>query len=234
MASKWLLLFLSLELLLFQEISLVRAHTTDHSENVAQQQECLPETTTKTSTSNTSDTCSQGSSAATERSLDAKTVEEEVDDDDDEDEEDDCDEDDEDEDFTTTEASYTPPLNHTFPAPKTAQGLGSDMGEPQDLDPTYSAMIFERVEKAREYMQSKVMVEDLYKQEIRPLCKNQHTACAFWSVLGECENNPGYMHVNCAPVCETCEVRERRRKRRGENHQYIMNRMKFFPYTFWF
>lgn len=108
-----------------------------------------------------------------------------------------------DDDLVITEA--TPPLNQTIPAPKTAQGLGNDMGEPQSLDPSYSDLIFERIEKAREYMHSKVMVEEKYK-EVRSICRNAHANCAFWSVLGECENNPAYMHVNCAPVCETCEV----------------------------
>lgn len=100
----------------------------------------------------------------------------------------------------------TPPLNYTVPAPRLAEGLGSDMGEPQDMDPSYSNLIFERVERARDYINSKVMVEDIYK-EIRPLCVNKHSSCAFWSVLGECDNNPAYMHIECAPVCETCEVR---------------------------
>lgn len=110
------------------------------------------------------------------------------------------------EDELITEASYTPPLNHTYPAPKTAQGLGSDMGEPQELDATYSEEIFARIEKSREYMHSKVMVEERY-EDVRSICQNQHASCTFWSVLGECENNPAYMHVHCAPVCETCEVR---------------------------
>lgn len=103
------------------------------------------------------------------------------------------------------------PSNNTVPAPRTAQGLGSDIGKNQDLDPSYSEMIFEKIEKAREYIYSKVMVEDLYKN-VRTICRNEHSSCAFWSVLGECENNPAYMHVNCAPVCETCEVRKPSRK----------------------
>lgn len=100
----------------------------------------------------------------------------------------------------------TSPSNNTVPAPKAAQGLGSDIGQPQDLDSSYADLIFERVEKAREYIQSRVMVEDVYK-DVRSICRNEHSSCAFWSVLGECENNPAYMHLNCAPVCETCEVR---------------------------
>lgn len=176
MVSKWLLLFLSLELVLLVGFVGAPSSSSVDAQNVGQQ-ECSLETTIN------NDTSIQGDSST---GTDEENYYE-------------------DEDFTT-EASYTPPLNHTFPAPKTAQGLGSDLGEPQDLDPTYSQMIFDRIEKAREYIHSKVMVEDMYK-EVRQLCRNEHTACAFWSVLGECENNPAYMHVNCAPVCETCEVR---------------------------
>jgi ShK domain-like len=110
------------------------------------------------------------------------------------------------EDELITEASYTPPFNHTYPAPKTAQGIGSDMGEPQELDLTYSSQIFARIEKSRDYIQGKVMVEDKYIS-VRSICQNKHASCAFWSVLGECENNPAYMQINCAPVCESCEVR---------------------------
>ena len=100
----------------------------------------------------------------------------------------------------------TSPSNNTVPAPKASQGLGSDIGLPQVLDPGYSDLIFARIEKAREYFHSRVMVEDLYK-DVRSICRNEHGSCAFWSVLGECDNNPAYMHVKCAPVCETCEVR---------------------------
>jgi len=107
------------------------------------------------------------------------------------------------EDITITES--TSPSNNTVPAPRVSQGLGGDIGKPQDIDPTYSDMIFERIEMAREYLHSRVMVEDLYK-DVRSICRNEHKFCAFWSVLGECENNPAYMHVNCAPVCETCEM----------------------------
>jgi hypothetical protein len=99
-----------------------------------------------------------------------------------------------------SEASYS------APAPKTNTGLGADLGEPQHLDENNAEEIKERITAAREYMRNEVMMNGTY-EKVRPMCKNSHQSCAFWSVLGECENNPGYMLVNCAPVCKSCEVR---------------------------
>lgn len=105
------------------------------------------------------------------------------------------------------ESSYTPPKkNHSRPAPEsTATSLASDLGEVQQLDATYSNDIYNRIEEARDYVQSVVNKEERYAG-LRHLCKNKHTNCAFWSVLGECENNPGYMQTNCAPVCKSCDM----------------------------
>jgi prolyl 4-hydroxylase len=36
-------------------------------------------------------------------------------------------------------------------------------------------------------------------------CKLNHENCAYWAVLGECEANPVYMKMKCAPVCQTCD-----------------------------
>ena len=30
--------------------------------------------------------------------------------------------------------------------------------------------------------------------------------CSFWAVLGECEKNPSYMALQCAPACGSCEA----------------------------
>ena len=38
----------------------------------------------------------------------------------------------------------------------------------------------------------------------RDECKCRHELCAFWASIGECENNPKYMLLHCAPVCQTC------------------------------
>jgi hypothetical protein len=104
------------------------------------------------------------------------------------------------------EETFISEASYSAPAPKADTGLGDDLGEPQHLDGNNAEEIKERITAAREYMQNEVMVNSTY-EVVRPMCKNKHQNCAFWSVIGECENNPGYMLVNCAPVCSSCEVR---------------------------
>jgi prolyl 4-hydroxylase len=89
------------------------------------------------------------------------------------------------------------------PASRVPDELGSDMGEPQTLDSERKSEILDRIAKARVYME-KVAIDDKY-DNVRGMCKNSHTSCAAWAVMGECEANSGYMTVNCAPVCESCE-----------------------------
>uniref|UniRef100_A0A7S2P0I7 Procollagen-proline 4-dioxygenase n=1 Tax=Leptocylindrus danicus TaxID=163516 RepID=A0A7S2P0I7_9STRA len=54
-----------------------------------------------------------------------------------------------------------------------------------------------------EYMTTEVFREAKYRN-LKGNCLNQHELCAFWAGLGECENNPSYMKINCAPACKTC------------------------------
>ena len=82
--------------------------------------------------------------------------------------------------------------------------IGSDMGEPQLIDGDRSEEILEHIADTRVYLNEKVMIEPQY-EKVRNICVNKHSSCAFWSVVGECEKNPAYMHINCAPVCRTCE-----------------------------
>lgn len=103
-----------------------------------------------------------------------------------------------------SEASVVYPQNLTFPAPKTYEGIGTDLGEPQHMDATYSKEIYQRIEDARVYVEREVRNNEKLSS-IHHLCKNMHSSCAFWSVVGECDNNPAYMHMNCAPVCQTCD-----------------------------
>jgi ShK domain-like len=35
-------------------------------------------------------------------------------------------------------------------------------------------------------------------------CLDQHVDCKFWSSLGECDKNPGYMLNSCAMSCQSC------------------------------
>lgn len=80
--------------------------------------------------------------------------------------------------------------------------LGADLGEIQTLDQTYSNKILQAIATGRTY----------YHEQVEPnvtltriTCRNKHSNCAYWSVLGECENNPGYMKVNCPIVCQSCD-----------------------------
>lgn len=110
----------------------------------------------------------------------------------------------EDDDAFISEASYS---EVSAPAPKDSDEFGSDMGVVQTIDSTRAKECLDRIEEAREYMTNRVLVEDTF-EKTRDFCQNKHKDCTFWSVLGECENNPAYMLVNCAPVCQSCEVRK--------------------------
>jgi hypothetical protein len=102
----------------------------------------------------------------------------------------------------TSEASF---IDMSSPAPKVIGELGEDMGVPQNIDPRQAQATLDRLEEARQYMQNEVMVEAKY-EPVRPLCQNKHESCTFWSMIGECDNNPGFMKVHCGPVCRSCEV----------------------------
>uniref|UniRef100_A0A7S4B0V3 ShKT domain-containing protein n=2 Tax=Chrysotila carterae TaxID=13221 RepID=A0A7S4B0V3_CHRCT len=39
-------------------------------------------------------------------------------------------------------------------------------------------------------------------------CADETDACESWAATGECENNPGYMHMACAGSCGTCEKKK--------------------------
>jgi prolyl 4-hydroxylase len=41
-------------------------------------------------------------------------------------------------------------------------------------------------------------------RDFRDGCRCYNELCAFWAAIGECEKNPGYMLLQCAPVCQTC------------------------------
>ena len=92
-----------------------------------------------------------------------------------------------------SEASVVYPQNLTFPAPKTHSGVGTDLGEPQQLDATYSAEIYKAIEEAREYRNE--IQQDEKLASIHHLCKNNHASCAFWAVIGECDNNPAVSYI---------------------------------------
>ena len=74
-------------------------------------------------------------------------------------------------------------------------------GVPQRVEGVGEAFI---LNWKKEYMANVVMADPSY-ESVRDKCLNQHELCSFWSFIGECENNPAYMKVNCAPACQSCE-----------------------------
>ena len=59
------------------------------------------------------------------------------------------------------------------------------------------------IEKSVKYMQ-RVWTDNEFER-VRHKCRNQHEDCTYWASLGECDANPKYMQLNCAPACETCD-----------------------------
>eukprot|EP00542_Grammatophora_oceanica_P002539 CAMPEP_0194069488 /NCGR_PEP_ID=MMETSP0009_2-20130614/87666_1 /TAXON_ID=210454 /ORGANISM="Grammatophora oceanica, Strain CCMP 410" /LENGTH=421 /DNA_ID=CAMNT_0038722679 /DNA_START=46 /DNA_END=1311 /DNA_ORIENTATION=- len=60
------------------------------------------------------------------------------------------------------------------------------------------------LENMTDYMENRVFQEEKYVN-VKDRCKNSHRECAAWAAKGECEANPKYMLLRCAPMCQTCE-----------------------------
>jgi prolyl 4-hydroxylase len=82
--------------------------------------------------------------------------------------------------------------------------FGAEYGEPQTAEGDRSEETLALIAKTDEYMKTKVFVEEEYRS-VRTDCRNRDPLCSFWAVQGECEANPGYMIIQCAPACQSCE-----------------------------
>jgi prolyl 4-hydroxylase len=79
-------------------------------------------------------------------------------------------------------------------------------GVKQDISGMQADKTKQYLKEAIEYMQNVVFANpDEYPQDVRDGCQNRNDLCAFWAAIGECEVNPGYMKLQCAPVCKTCD-----------------------------
>lgn len=79
-----------------------------------------------------------------------------------------------------------------------------DMGTEQEIAGKNSDKVREIVLRAEQYIRTEVLVKPEY-ESVRSTCRNQNKLCAFWASIGECEANPAWMKIQCAPVCGTCE-----------------------------
>ena len=82
-------------------------------------------------------------------------------------------------------------------------GLGAEYGEPQTAEGHREEETRALIAKTDEYMKTKVFVKEEYRS-VRADCRNRDPLCSFWAVEGECEANPAYMTIQCAPACESC------------------------------
>lgn len=82
--------------------------------------------------------------------------------------------------------------------------LGAEYGEAQLAEGQRAEETRALIAKTDEYMKSRVFVEDEFRS-VRSDCKNRDPLCSFWAVEGECEANPSYMIIQCAPACQSCE-----------------------------
>ena len=82
-------------------------------------------------------------------------------------------------------------------------GLGSGYGEPQKIEGVEAKHLWPRLEKMDKYMSEEIIKPEYDK--VRAECKNRNELCLFWAHIGECDANPNFMLINCAPACETCK-----------------------------
>lgn len=79
-----------------------------------------------------------------------------------------------------------------------------DLGVEQKIDIKRGDEVRARIAQAKQYVEERI-AKDPKQRYLLEGCKLNHENCAYWGVLGECEANPGYMKLKCAPVCGTCE-----------------------------
>lgn len=61
-----------------------------------------------------------------------------------------------------------------------------------------------RLLQVAKYMRELVLAQDKFKY-VRRKCQNQYEHCTLWAAIGECEKNPNFMQLKCAPACMSCD-----------------------------
>jgi prolyl 4-hydroxylase len=77
-------------------------------------------------------------------------------------------------------------------------------GVKQEAEGPERQQVLDRMVEMKRYMETVVAVDPKYSK-VKDTCENLHKMCLFWAVVGECESNPNYMTLNCAPSCQTCD-----------------------------
>lgn len=63
----------------------------------------------------------------------------------------------------------------------------------------------EVLNRMNQYFENEVMTKPEYTG-IRGECLNKNKLCAFWTSVGECNGNRGFMLDNCAASCMLCQL----------------------------
>jgi len=104
--------------------------------------------------------------------------------------------------FEEAEINYDDPKKVSLMPMVSPKPLG-DAQEFDSRNAAYYSKTLETLSRAHDYM------VDLFRNDtassFRDECKVRHKSCAFWAAMGECEANPPYMILQCAPVCRTCD-----------------------------
>eukprot|EP00980_Cylindrotheca_fusiformis_P008429 scaffold1784_cov116-Cylindrotheca_fusiformis.AAC.9 len=79
-----------------------------------------------------------------------------------------------------------------------------DFGEDQNVAGESWEKTLDQVEKTKEYM--RIVRQDEDFEDVRDGCILRNKLCSFWASIGECEANPNYMELQCAPSCQTWYV----------------------------
>jgi len=82
-------------------------------------------------------------------------------------------------------------------------GYGAAYGVAQECEGEDALELIRDVEAMDRYMSKEVSKPEY--DSVRAECKNRHKLCVFWAHIGECEANPSFMLLQCAPACMTCE-----------------------------
>ena len=88
--------------------------------------------------------------------------------------------------------------------------FSNQFGLHQDLPPEddeYYAQTKAIIEKSIDYM-TNIWIPSPDNNRINYKCRNMHAECSFWAV-DECDiedPNSEWMHNNCAPACQTCDL----------------------------
>jgi prolyl 4-hydroxylase len=78
------------------------------------------------------------------------------------------------------------------------------------------------VHRVDDYMYHQVYADaavDGFSMTDRLACKNRHEQCTYWAHGGECQVNPEYMKLSCAPACFSCHELEFQRRCRNPQQQ---------------